>query len=119
MNLFRVESQLTSLERLVPHLLQHGCDINAQDAARALMRYFDGARPSHPRDAEDDLLNREDRALGSVYAELRGRLQEIAEGRSGFLSIQKVAMFTRFYREHMLRAEAAMPRVVNYDELDS
>ena len=117
MNLYRVESQLTSLERLVPHLLQHGCDISAQDAARVLMRYFDHARPSHPRD--DDLLNREDKALGSVYAELRGRLKDIADGRSGLLPIAKVAAFTRFYREHMLRAESAMPRSAHYEDLDS
>ena len=45
MNLHRVESQLSSLERLVPHLTQHGCDISAQDAARALIRYFDDVRP--------------------------------------------------------------------------
>jgi hypothetical protein len=119
MNLYRVESQLTSLERLVPHLLQHGCDISAQDAARVLMRYFDDARPSQPGDREDDLLDRENRALGSVYAELRGRLKDIAEGRSGFLPIEKVAAFTRFYREHMLRAAAAAPRVPSRDDLDS
>ena len=122
MNLYRVESQLTSLERLVPHLLQHGCDISAQDAARALMRYFDESRPSGSGDREDDLpdlLQRENRALGSVYAELRGQLKDIAEGRSGSLPIEKVAAFTRFYREHMLRAAAAAPRVPSRDDLDS
>ena len=36
-----VESQLSTLERLVPHLAAHGCDVSAQDGARALMRYFD------------------------------------------------------------------------------
>lgn len=98
MNLYRVESQLASLERLVPHLTQHGCDISAQDAARTLMRYFDTAD-----------LSQEDKALAITYAELRGRLKDIAEGRSGFLPISKVAAFTRFYREQMLRAESVMP----------
>lgn len=97
MNLYRVESQLAGLERLVPHLTQHGCDINAQDAARALMRYFDTD------------LSQEDKALAGAYAELRARLKDIAEGRSGFLPIGKVAAFTRFYREQMLRAEAMIP----------
>jgi hypothetical protein len=101
MNLYRVESQLSNLERLVPHLTQHGCDISAQDAARSLMRYFDKAD-----------LSQEDKALESAYAEVRGRLKDIAEGRSGFLPMGKVAAFTRFCREHMLRNEAVMmPRV--------
>lgn len=97
MNLYRVESQLSNLERLVPHLTQHGCDISAQDAARSLMRYFDKAD-----------LSQEDKALESAYAEVRGRLKDIAEGRSGLLPMGKVAAFTRFYREHMLRAESVM-----------
>src|SRR5919108_2253290 len=97
MNLYRVESQLASLERLVPHLTQHGCDISAQDAARTLMRYFDTAELRH-----------DDQALERAYAELRAPLKEIAEGRSGFLPMGKVAAFTRFCREQMLRAETAM-----------
>ena len=98
MSIYRVESQLASLERLVPHLTQHGCDISAQDAARSLMRYFDSSE-----------LSQEHKALASAYAEVRGRLKEIAEGRSGYLPISKVQTFTRFYREQMLRAESLMP----------
>jgi hypothetical protein len=110
MNLHRVESQLSSLERLVPHLSQHGCDISAQDAARALIHYFDDA-PSG-REIEDDLLKNEHKALGSAYAQLRGRLKDIADGRSGMLPVEQVAAFTRFYREHMLRAESVLIRPV-------
>ena len=90
---YRVESQLANLERLVPHLTQHGCDISAQDAAQTLMRYFDDSRPA-----------REDKALASAYDELRRRLKDIAEGRSGRLPMSHVAVFTRCYREHLLRA---------------
>jgi hypothetical protein len=102
MNLYRVETQLASLERLVPHLTQHGCDTSAQDAARALMFYFDAAR-----------LPYQDRALAGVYDEVRGRLREIADGRSGQLPVSKVAAFTRFYREHMLRAESVLVHPVS------
>ncbi len=98
MNLYNVELLLAGLERLVPHLTQHGCDISAQDAARTLMRYFDTVD-----------LRLEDKGLASAYAELRGRLMDIAEGRSGVLPIGKAAAFTRFYREQMLRAESIMP----------
>jgi hypothetical protein len=87
-----VESQLETLERLVPHLTRHGCDVSAQDAAQTLMRYFD-----------DSPEPREVKALASAYAALRRRLREIAEGRSGSLPHSNVAVFTRCYREHLLR----------------
>lgn len=100
MNLYPVESQLASLERLVPHLTQHGCDISAQDAARTLMRFFDDSRPA-----------REDKALAKAYDELRRRLKDIADGRAGSLPISKVAVFTRCYREHLLRGESEHSRL--------
>jgi hypothetical protein len=94
MNLHRVESQLASLDRLVPHLSEHGCDITAQDAARSLMRYFD-----------DAALARTDKFVGMSYARLRDRLEAIAEGRARRLPMDQVASFSRLYREQMLRAE--------------
>ena len=94
MNLHRVESQLASLDRLVPHLSEHGCDISAQDAARTLMRYFDAAAPT-----------RDDKLLSLTYASLRERLQAIAEGRENRLPVDQVACFCRLYREQMLRRE--------------
>jgi hypothetical protein len=100
MNLYRVESQLASLERLVPHLTQHGCDISAQDAAQCLMRYFDDLH--HARD---------DKALARAYDEVRRTLKDIAEGRSGRLPMSKVGVFTRCCREHLLRVEAAARRL--------
>ena len=94
MNLYRLESQLASLDRLVPHLTEHGCDISAQDAARSLMRYFDAAALAYS-----------DKVLGSAYAGLRDKLTAIAEGRSGRLPADQVAAFSRLYREQLLRAE--------------
>ena len=94
MNLHRVESQLANLDRLVPHLTEHGCDVSAQDAARSLMRYFDAATSA-----------RDDKFLLTTYADLRGKLQAIAEGRLKRLPVDQVAIFSRLYREQMLRAE--------------
>ena len=94
MNLHRVETQLTSLERLVPHLTEYGCDISAQDAARSLMDAFDAAS-----------LAETDPGLARTYAGLRDKLKAISEGRSGGLTMDQVATFSRFYREQMLRAE--------------
>ncbi len=96
-----VESQLRTLERLVPHLAAHGCDVSAQDGARALMRYFDES-------ADQGLgeMDYERRALRRAYARLREQLKAIAEGRSGVLPVDEVGCFTRFYREHKLRIDA-------------
>ena len=94
MNLHRVESQLASLDRLVPHLSEHGCDIAAQDAARSLMRYFDAAS-----------LARSDKFVGMSYARLRDKLEAIAEGRAQRLPMDQVTCFSRLYREQMLRTE--------------
>jgi hypothetical protein len=96
MNLYRLESQLASLDRLVPHLTEYGCDISAQDAAQSLMRYFDAAA-----------LARQDKFVGSSYASLRDRLKAIAEGREKRLPVDQVAAFCRLYREQMLRTEAS------------
>lgn len=104
MNLERVESHLTTLERLAPYLTQHGCDLSAQDAARMLMRYFDEGT-SQPGEPGDELLEHENRTLRRSYAVLRARLRDIAEGRCDRLPIAEVAAFTRFYREHILRSE--------------
>ena len=106
MNLERVESHLTTLERLAPYLTQHGCDLSAQDAARALMRYFDEG-PVQPATPGDELLEHENQALVRSYAGLRARLKDIAEGRSDRLPVAEVAAFTRFCREHILRAGVA------------
>jgi hypothetical protein len=56
------------------------------------MRYFDDSREA-----------REVKPLASAYAAVRHELKNIAEGRSGSLPVSNVAVFTRCYREHLLR----------------
>jgi hypothetical protein len=101
-----IESQLQRLERLVPHLAEHGCDVSAQDGARELMRYFDESaeEPADPG-ADSGEFAYERRALRRAYARLREQLNAIAEGRCGFLPVDEVGCFTRFYREHKLRVD--------------
>lgn len=101
-----VESQLQTLERLVPHLARHGCDVSAQDGARELMRYFDQSADYRVESGAAGELTHESRALRRAYARLREQLKEIAEGRSGFLAVDEVGCFARFYREHRLRIDA-------------
>lgn len=48
----RVERMLALLARLQQHLIEHGRDDSARQAARDVMRYFDLAAPLHHQDEE-------------------------------------------------------------------
>jgi hemerythrin-like domain-containing protein len=48
----RVHRMLALLARLRAHLAEHGVDVQAQQAARDVMRYFDQAAPQHHLDEE-------------------------------------------------------------------
>ena len=48
----RVARMLTLLKRLREHLPQHGADVQAQQAAKDIMKYFDQAAPQHHEDEE-------------------------------------------------------------------
>lgn len=48
----RVHRMLALLARLREHVRAHGCDVQAQQAARDVMRYFDQAAPQHHLDEE-------------------------------------------------------------------
>ena len=52
----RVQSQCATLLRLAPHLAAHGSDRPAQEAATAVMRYFDTSARHPHEDEEQDLL---------------------------------------------------------------
>src|SRR5690606_38781850 len=96
----RIERQLRTLERMVPHVAANGPDEAARSAAAAVMRYFDTAGVHHHRDEDEDLfprlralaarggrdeigaalyeLGQEHRAIDSLYAALRAQLEGIA-----------------------------------------
>lgn len=48
----RVQRTLALLQRLRAHVLEHGADVPAQQAARDVLRYFDIAAPLHHEDEE-------------------------------------------------------------------
>jgi hemerythrin-like domain-containing protein len=52
----RIRAQCATLSKLVLHLPQHGCDAQAQQAAVAILRYFDSAGQHHHQDEELDLF---------------------------------------------------------------
>lgn len=125
----RIQDQLATLEKLVPHLARAGCDEQARAAARAVMRYFDLAGAQHHQDEEEDLfpllrryakergrddvrttldeLSRDHRTMDEVYGRIRARLVDVAEARSPRLDIEEVAHFAWVYRRHIMREEAA------------
>lgn len=128
----RIEAQLVTLERLVPHLAANGCDAAARDAARAVMRYFDTAGANHHRDEDEDLfpllraraagrgdaelpaildvLQREHAGLEAAYAALRPRLLDIADARAAALEERQVGRLAQLYRAHVAReAESVLP----------
>lgn len=70
----RVERMLALLARLQQHLLEHGRDDSARQAARDVMRYFDLAAPLHHQDEElhvfPPLLSGPDAGLRSLVERL-------------------------------------------------
>lgn len=123
----RIERQLSTLERLLPHLAAHGCDEQARQAAVNILRYFNEAGPHHHADEEQDLfpalldaaegddaertnvlvavLLAEHREMNRMWAELRPWLAAIATGESVQLGRDRVAEFCALYRRHILTEE--------------
>lgn len=126
----RVEKQCQTLLRLQPHLLAHGSDASAQEAATAVMRYFDTAAKHHHEDEEQDLfpalleamagsdalciraltdaLQAEHRQLETRWAALRLRLEAIVAGQAMPLQAQEVADFVAAYRSHIHREDTEL-----------
>ena len=123
----RVEKQCQTLLRLQPHVVQHGSDRAAQEAASAVMRYFDTAARHHHVDEEYDLfpalheamagsdavcireltqaLVDEHRVLEGCWAALRQQLAAIAGGHAQILSAEAVGEFVAGYRRHIERED--------------
>ena len=125
----RIDAQLATLERLAAHLAQHGCDAEARDAARFVMRYFDTSGVQHHRDEDEDLfplLRRKAGELGRAevsavinelegdhatmdlqWSRLRERLDAIARGADASLAAEDVERFAWLNRRH-IEKEAAL-----------
>ena len=121
----RIERQLATLERLVRHLPEHGCDAQARSAARALLRYFDNAEPNHHADEEASVfprllqrapstrelvvrLEREHRSLKEQWRKLRPLLAGIASGQRANLPPGLVHDVQRAYDEHLAYEDEAL-----------
>lgn len=115
----RITAQCDTLQRLIHHTAQAGNDEQAQQAARAILRYFDTAGQFHHQDEEFDLFPRlldsgdthaaalvarlleEHKSMDAVWHALRPLLLAIAEDRAGILDAQIATQFISFYRAHI------------------
>jgi hemerythrin-like domain-containing protein len=126
----RVEKQCRTLERLAPHLAQHGSDGAAQEAAQAVLRYFETAAVHHHADEEQDLfpalleamagsdavcireltreLLAEHRQLEQRWSALSPQLQAIARGQAQLLQPTQVNDFVVGYRSHIHKEDTEL-----------
>lgn len=126
----RVESQCTTLQRLVAHAATHGSDEEARVAAAAVLRYFDASAVDHHADEEIDLfpalidsmvgsdatciraliesLKGDHRTLESRWQRLRPALLKIAAGEAQPLLAGDVMPLVALYGQHMAREEAEL-----------
>jgi len=140
----RMTAQLATLRRLDAHLAQHGADPAAQEAAIAVMRYFDLAAPHHHADEEQDLfpaliesmagsdavclreltaaLAADHRALEAAWQRLRRGLQPLAAGDASAWHTGDAADFIDCHERHIAREDAELlpmaQRLLGDAELD-
>ncbi len=140
----RVQVQCSTLLRLVPHIAAHGSDRSAQEAATAVMRYFDTSARHHHDDEERDLfpaliesmagsdavclleffaaLIVEHRELEARWQILRAVLSQVAAGQTVLLTQADVSSFAQLYGRHIAREESELlpmaRRLLSDAELD-
>ncbi|MFD2273525.1 pyridoxamine 5'-phosphate oxidase [Undibacterium arcticum] len=124
----RIRKQLGTLQKLLAHLPEHGADVDAQQAAKAVLQYFSKAAPKHHEDEEQDLLPmlqavaqgddaallrslcpeimKEHQQMNVAWQTLDQQLQQIACGAAAHLSAAEVQHFTAMYTAHMETEES-------------
>jgi hemerythrin-like domain-containing protein len=119
----KLERQLATLAHLGRHLPEHGCDVEARTAARAILKYFDSAELHHQADEEQSVfprlaqaqpaqalaliaaLERDHTALAAQWRKLRPLLAAIAVGQRANLAPKQVAEITLAYETHIAQEE--------------
>lgn len=115
----RIAKQCDTLEKLLAHLPTHGADAQAQQAARAVLTYFDTAAMHHHDDEERNLfplleqadapgacdlveaLTLEHDELALVWRRLRVALQQIETGAASALDAALAQRFIALNRSHL------------------
>ena len=115
----RIARQCDTLGKLLAHLTTHGADAQAQQAARAVLAYFDTAAVHHHDDEERNLfplleqvgapgacdlvetLTLEHDELALLWRRLRGQLQQIETGSAAVLDEALTHRFVALNRSHL------------------
>ena len=115
----RIAKQCDTLEKLLAHLPVQGADLDAQQAARAILTYFDTAAVHHHDDEERNLfplleqagaagacdlvetLTLENDDLALIWRKLRMGLQQIEQGEGDTLDAALVQRFVALNRSHL------------------
>ena len=126
----KIRKQLTTLQNLLAYLPGQGNTAEAQQAAKAVLQYFDKAAHLHHDDEEQDLMpmlqataTGEDAALlgtlvpeiladhqrmDQAWSALRPQLDAIADGASTELSASNVNAYVDAYHAHMSKEEGQL-----------
>jgi hemerythrin-like domain-containing protein len=115
----RIARQCDTLDKLLAHLPGHGADVQAQQAARAVLAYFDTAAVHHHDDEERNLfplleqagapgacdlvetLTLEHEELALLWRRLRGDLLQIEAGTGAALDAATLHRFVALNRAHL------------------
>ncbi|MDD5057408.1 MAG: hemerythrin domain-containing protein [Sideroxydans sp.] len=137
----RITAQCDTLHKLVEHLSAHGNDVQARQAAQAILRYFDSAGRHHHEDEERDLfphllatsdpaaralvarLLNEHAGTDAAWQRLRPLLHDIAEDRTAKLDAKIAAHFIALFAQHIaLENSQLIPlarRILNKKQLET
>ncbi len=115
----RIAKQCDTLDKLLAHLPAHGADAQAQQAARAVLAYFETAAVHHHDDEERNLfplleqagapgacdlveaLTLEHDELALLWRRLRVALQQIESGAASALDAALAHRFIDLNRSHL------------------
>jgi hemerythrin-like domain-containing protein len=132
----KIMQQCSTLRSLTAHVQQHGCDQQAQQAAQAILRYFETAGELHHQDEELELFPalravltaetaehmevlmarvlREHAALAALWGELEPMLRQLAEGQQATLSAELTEKFISGYFAHITLEEKELLPLSEY-----
>jgi hemerythrin-like domain-containing protein len=115
----RIARQCDTLDKLLDHLPTHGADVQAQQAARAVLTYFDTAAVHHHDDEERNLFPLLERAgargacdlvealtlehdeHAQLWLRVRPQLGQIADGHATVLDEALTRCFVALNRSHL------------------
>lgn len=126
----KIRKQITTLQNLLHSLPEHGNTADAQQAAAAVLKYFDRAAHLHHADEEENLMPMlqqsaagddaaqlatlvpeilaDHQAMDGAWEQIAVQLKRVAAGTSAELDAAQVERFTAAYTAHMTKEEGSL-----------